>query len=388
MLNVVELYERNIFLIFCTLFQEMIQKTRGAELCASHDNSRPSPTSCVYAFDETYKGKVDLSANVEVGTPVRKSDLHWSVPYNVKDEAGNHATTVYREVVVEEVDAETLETSIRKEMKAAKDAEIKMAVDTAVAEERRKFESDNKRPGSMGLPAQDCPPCPRCGDDSASKIAGIAGDGIDLSICDKICEQRAQQCAIREESLVIKAMLWFEGFLPASMVPAVLACIVLFGGFQALRIFFTLLFNPKALVSSDYDYTYDTEQERSMQSAVQYYPGGTPQHQQQPHRQTPQPRNTVTNSEGMSNSGGPPRSSLTIDGAKENADFFLSPRSANAGDFSPAGTFGSPATNGSQQRQSNDNSFVDPNDIYNSPPPGKITPRKGSDLRRRTPFSS
>ena len=54
------------------------------------------------AFDQTYKGKVDLSEHVVVGEPIKKGHLRWSVPYDVTDDAGNRATTVWRDVVVEE----------------------------------------------------------------------------------------------------------------------------------------------------------------------------------------------------------------------------------------------------------------------------------------------
>jgi hypothetical protein len=97
----------------------MIQSTHGAELCASDASSstsskrkprRPSSDSntndCVYAYDKTYNATVNLSANVVVGNLVPMDGMmnRWYVPYNVMDEAGNSAATVYRDIVVEEVD--------------------------------------------------------------------------------------------------------------------------------------------------------------------------------------------------------------------------------------------------------------------------------------------
>ena len=61
-----------------------------------------------------------------VGEPVQKSSIRWSVPYNVKDVAGSRAHTVWRDVVVEEVDLANVE------------AEIQKAIDQALTVDRRK----------------------------------------------------------------------------------------------------------------------------------------------------------------------------------------------------------------------------------------------------------
>jgi hypothetical protein len=312
--------------------------------------------------------------------------LHWSVPYNVKDDAGNHATTQYREVIVEEVDVESLEASIKKEAKAAKDEEIKRAVEKAVAEERRKLENDNKRPGNTRKTSRDCPPCPQCDVSVSHKGTGGVDGKIDLSICNKICEKRAQRCTFREESYVFTSMLWLESIVPTFLVIPVLTCMGVMLGFLALRTLFTLLFNPKAFFASNYDYSYVSEQEKYMQNSVTYYKGETPQSQQQRTRypKTPYPHNSGSASSTggtFSSGGGPPRTSMSAD-PRDNDGFFLSP--SNVG--SPP--FGSPpGTNGSQQ-QTNGSNMNDPNDIYFGSPPGKITPRKGGELRKRSPFSS
>ena len=62
--------------------------TAGAELCATHLNRNPDPSDCVQAHNVTYSGRVDLSKKVVVGEPIQKSNLPWSVPYDVKDELG------------------------------------------------------------------------------------------------------------------------------------------------------------------------------------------------------------------------------------------------------------------------------------------------------------
>ena len=364
----------------------MIRQSRGAELCATHDNTNPNPSNCVEAYDETYKGRVTLTDRVVVGDPIRKSHLHWTVPYDVKDDAGNVAMTVYREVVVEEVDVDSLEASVKKEVKAAKDAEIKRAVDKAVFEERRRLESDNKRSG--GMTVRDCPPCPKC--DSAAVSSKKGERNVDLSICDRICEQRAQQCFVREDSYIIQALVLLEDYLPAQLVPPVLLCIVIFFSWKALQLLYRLFFNRDALFASNYDYTYDQERERNLQNSVTYFQGETPRQPQQ-NQQTP--RQPMESSFG-DRSNGPPRASLSAD-RRDDSGFFFSSGKSSTGGFSPAGTmpFSPPTgTNGSHQ-QRNGSPWSDPNDIYadSTPKPrGKITPRKpDSDDAHRSPrFSS
>ena len=81
---------------------------------------------------------MDLSRHVVVGEPVQKSSIRWSVPYNVKDAAGNRAHTVWRDIFVEEVDLANVEARVRQEVLQTRKAEIQKAVDQALAEDRRK----------------------------------------------------------------------------------------------------------------------------------------------------------------------------------------------------------------------------------------------------------
>ena len=67
---------------------------------------------------------MDLSRHVVVGEPVQKSSIRWSVPYNVKDAAGNRAHTVWRDVVVEEVDLANVEARVRQEVLQTRKAEL------------------------------------------------------------------------------------------------------------------------------------------------------------------------------------------------------------------------------------------------------------------------
>lgn len=134
--------------LFHTHTQSMIKATNGAELCATNFQPSPNPVDCVRAYDATYEGRVDLSRKVIVGEPIRKSATTWSVPYNVKDEAGNEAVTVYRDVVVEEV--------------GLQDMQSKMLADFAERETQllQQIEDLKKRKGVTR--SDSCPTCPKC----------------------------------------------------------------------------------------------------------------------------------------------------------------------------------------------------------------------------------
>ena len=258
----------------------MIKSTQGAELCATHENSRPRPSNCVRAYDETYSGKVDLSSSVVIGDPVKRSDLHWSVPYYVKDEAGNEAKPVWRDVVVEEVDFEAMETKIRQEVDKSREVEIRKAVEKAVQEERKRLQGGNIA-NRRTMTAQDCPACPVCGgkQNQAARDLGdsTSSKNFDISICDKICEDRAQQCSLQEQTFVIRTLLVLEEHLPAEIVPILLLILFVSGVIFVVRFVILLVFFPGSFSASSYDYASDQERERSLLNSVTYYQGSTPQ---------------------------------------------------------------------------------------------------------------
>lgn len=358
------------------MLQEMIKSTQGAELCATHDNSRPRPSNCVKAYDETYNGKVDLSSSVVIGDPVKRSELHWSVPYYVKDEAGNEAKPVWRDVVVEEVDFEAMETRIRQEVDKSRESEIKKAVEKAVQEERKKLQGGsavNRRT----MTAKNCPACPVCGDNQNQSTRDLSdstgGKHFDMSVCDKVCEERAQQCSLQEQTFVIRTLLVLEEHLPAEVVPILLLILFVSGVIYVVRFVVLLVFYPGSFSSSNYDYASDQERERFLQNSVTYYQGNTPQPTNQ-NRQQP-PIGAPETPGGLRGVNGPPRASMTMN--QGGSDFFLSPQSNGGNGFSSP-----PGTNGTRQQNMND----DPNGIYQSPPIIRPSPKnKGSDLRRRSP---
>jgi hypothetical protein len=225
------------------LSQDLIESTSGAELCSTHRHPNPQPSDCVKASDHTYKGVVDVTSRVTVGAPVEKSPLHWSVPYNVVDEAGNKAATVWRDVVVEEVDIGDLEHKVRREVMAEKDKELKEAVRRAVTEERAKHTQQNNV--ATRSKTDTCPACPKC------KQCMHAGFDVDKE-CGKYCDEKyAGKCvnAVASQNASDDFWQYFDGSNPIANL-VVLGCFIIF-----LRFIATLWLNPGALVGrTDYNY--------------------------------------------------------------------------------------------------------------------------------------
>lgn len=333
--------------------QDLIRTTAGAELCASHLNPMPNASDCAMAYDETYKGPVDLSQQVTVGEPIKKAALRWSVPYNVKDAAGNAAATVWRDVVVEEVELGDMEAKIREEMQQQQKSIIQKAVDKAVEEDRRKREravSSHDRKASIKTVT--CPDCPKCDCLDNSKL--------DEATCNANCDARIKQCAIGDKSYVIRAMLWLERMLPLSMVPIVLACAVTAVCFLMLRWTLTLIINPQAFRRGYYD---DVERERAMLNAVVYH-----------HPEGAFARN------GLSAAAMPPPPQASL--STQNG--YFSPH-LNNNDYPLVAPFRSPVERGQTTPMGED--YVD---IYQSPSNNSIiTPSKAGDgVRRRSPYAA
>lgn len=196
-----------------------------------------------------------------VGKPVKTSAHRWSIPYDVNDMAGNAATTVWRDVVVEEVDLVVAEAKIREEVLQNQKIAIQKAVDKALEEDRRKRDSVPGSPRDRKT-LQGCPDCPTC--DCSGKS--------DESKCLAVCDARTKECAIDNESFVVRTMIWLERMFPPTMVPIVLACAVVALTFLMLRWTLTLIFNPQAYRRGYYDD--EAERERAMLKAVVYHNDG------------------------------------------------------------------------------------------------------------------
>jgi hypothetical protein len=327
------------------VLQEMIRDTAGAELCATHNNAKPAAADCARAYDETYKGRVDLSKKVKVGQPVQKSGLHWSVPYDVTDEAGNKAATVWRDVVVEEVELDAVEARMRRELEKEKDAAVRKAVDMALINERKQTSGMNRRSSS-----QKCPTCPAC-DCQGS------GGGMGEAACLALCETRIASCAVDELSFAFRMILWLEGYIPSSLAPLVLGLTAIFGVLLFLRFVISFFAEQRA-----YRPVYDTSPENLQNHITVYHPanghasnGGNTFH----HNGVPQ--------------SAPPRSSASLGAPHEGGNgslFTPTSRGGGAVAFSPsAGVRPSPVP-----------------DIYEQSP--LISPnRRGEGVRRRSPYS-
>jgi hypothetical protein len=237
---------------FITSLQELISATAGAELCATQIDRAPNASDCIFAYDETYNGRVDLSKAVVVGEPIKKSSLRWSVPYNVKDAAGNAAKTIWRDVVVEEVDIAKIEARIREEF-----LNMQRIKDKAIEDERKIRESSaiNNRDRRVSATCAECPKC-----DLSGKI--------NESSCQEICNARIKSCAIDEETLVVQILIWLERWFPPSMVPIVVICNAIVITLLMLRWILTLIFNPQAYRRSYFD---GVERERAYRNAVTYH---------------------------------------------------------------------------------------------------------------------
>ena len=293
----------------------------------------PNASDCVFAYDETYQGRVDLSRTVTIGEPIKKSSLRWSVPYDVKDAAGNAAVTVWRDIIVEEVDLISVESRIREELLRQKNVEIQKAVEKALMEDRK---SREQRPSSSRTSRSSavCPDCPKC---DHSKF--------DEATCQAICVARIKECAIDEQSLVVQILIWLERLFPPSMVPLVLTCVAIMMSFLTLRWILTLIFNPQSYRRGYYD---DVEMERALINAVAYH--------------------------GSSAFGDPNASLLSPAAGSENINGHFSPQAKYSIAPSPSSM--------PVQKQPQEDNFAD---IYQSP---IITPSKrGDGVRRRAPYS-
>lgn len=232
----------------------MIRATAGAELCATSNHPHPKPVDCVKAIDYTYKGDVDISERVVVGEPVQKSALEWDVPYNVKDEAGNEAVTVWRHVIVQEVDLNSVEAVIRDEVEQEEQARLKSAIDAAVKKEKAQWQREQQASTSSRRAAstanKSCPACPKCDCPDTPET--------NMETCQSYCENVSKTCALSDSSLMYSIIFWMEAYLSPAVIPVVFIVVVLFGSFVILRFILTAIYNPDAYRRGGYENNYGT----------------------------------------------------------------------------------------------------------------------------------
>lgn len=348
--------------------KEMIRATAGAELCASHDNPNPKPTDCIKAIDRTYQGDIDLSVRVVIGEPQQKSSLHWVVPYNVKDDAGNEATTVWRDVKVEEVNLSSLETKLREELMREQETKTNRAIEEAIRAEKVKWERANSGSRRRNTPEPKCPSCPACNCEQGTSSTTTTTT-TEESSCQAQRQEVSESCKMSDDNWVYSILFGLQDFLSPTVLPPLVFGILLI----ALLILIKLLlscFNQEPY-RSRYDYGGTDDILLLKPAAAQSGPAGT----------TPRP-NLM--------SPPPPRDSLVpARNNNENASFF-SPGSQQAG-ATPLIYNGAARNQGetpaSANRDTNSNvQNVHDESIYIST--SIITPSKtGDGVRRRNPYT-
>eukprot|EP00980_Cylindrotheca_fusiformis_P004632 scaffold991_cov128-Cylindrotheca_fusiformis.AAC.4 len=330
--------------------KEMIRGTSGAELCATYSNTNPSPSDCIKAVDHTYQGDIDLSDRVTVGEPVQKSALHWVVPYNVKDDAGNEAVTVWRDVVVQEVDLSSLESKIREEVIREQKAERQRAIDVAIQREKAQWAKDN-RSGGNNRNRRNCPTCPPCN-----------CPDISSGTCIAYCDGLSASCQLSDESLVYAFLFRLNELCPPTLVPIVALGIVIIVVFTVLRFLITCCFSQRPYNSR---YGYDDYNNASAEESLVL--------------QSSTPTAPSNSSNGRTPMSSPLRSSANnpnnnIDGGM-NPPFFSPAASVHNG-----GGSNTPMSGANRDVHHYDNS------IYNDTV--SITPsRTGDGVRRRNPYT-
>jgi len=274
----------------------MVKRTAGAELCATPGNRSPKPVDCVRAVDRTYKGDLDLSDRVVVGVPVRRGPLQWQVPYNVKDDAGNAALTVWRDVIVEEVELSTVERSIREEIQREYEAKQQTAIDKAIRAEKAKWDRENGN-NNRNRRSSSSPSCPTCPDCTCPDTPQTTKES-----CSAFCEEVSKSCSLSDESLVFATLFWLENLFPTSILPGIVAVAVLILSFLMLRFVFSAIYNPNTYQSP----TYETQSAQVDDSSVLRTSQLAPV------------RNNGLPSD-------PPRHSVSLSGAVNNHSMFSSP---------------------------------------------------------------
>lgn len=287
----------------------MIVATSGAELCATSTRPNVRPMDCIRATDHTYKGVVDLTARVSVGEPIPLGDPphQWKVPYNVMDDAGNKAKTVWRSVIVEEVSLDEFESS----HEAAVLANRKEEVDNAV---REALDKERKRVAATSRSKQACPPCEPC-DCKGKKDRG----GMSVTECNSYCDEKMAAVESFEDScpptytessssydrtvgshrIIQDLVNYMEGLIgPSALAFLLCGCTVVVILYTIQRLLRALFFSSGPYVRTYYA---DEEREKMMMQNVSYYRSPS----------APTNRNSTASSTPSSSISRPPTASLS-----------------------------------------------------------------------------
>lgn len=213
-----------------------------------------------------------------MGDPLPKHSVgsgshQWRVPYDVVDDAGNKAKTVWRDIIVEEVDIEDFEQKSMDER----------SVNVASTNEMRRNE----------LPPQcECPPCDPCNCNSNG-----SDDILTPSTCTAICNEkvalaqkarismntctsnknRANENRAPDHEMIQHFLLFLEGLMGrSSMMLVLLGCFITTVVYVLQRVISALFISSGLQTRTYYHTNEDNEREREMMRNVSYFRSPTP----------------------------------------------------------------------------------------------------------------
>jgi hypothetical protein len=212
-----------------------------------------------------------------VGDPLPKHGVgsgshQWRVPYNVVDDAGNKAKTIWRDIIVEEVDIDDFE---------------RMSID----ERSVNVASTNERRRSEFPPQCVCPPCDPCNCNSNG-----SDDMLTPSACTAICNEKvaaAQKARISKNTCtpnknranenrapdheIQHFLLFLEGLMgTSSMMLVLLGCFTATAAYILQRVIGALFISTGQQTRTYYHTNEDNERECEMMRNVSYFRSPTP----------------------------------------------------------------------------------------------------------------
>ena len=305
----------------------MIKSTNGAELCAT---SSKSQMQCIKAHDKTYRGVVDLSNRVKIGKPIRISphansnsmELMWKVPYDVSDDAGNEANTVFRTVKVIEMNLDELEKSLETDIMKNKAKEIEDAVNDALIKERERRAMEDLRQSKKDKNTSKCPSCPKCRKCNSAQTP--ASPEACQHICDDLKKESPNTCHQEQTSEIFDTIPnilrdKYTSIVDTKLQDMVETILYCFFGVAAVICFIRIYF------SGDEYSKMDREQELALRNAVSYH-------------RSPQPNNRTFSQTYTNRENTPQKNSETLPPPRASMSFtnMPDPNSSRANIFSPA----------------------------------------------------
>ncbi|EJK45231.1 hypothetical protein THAOC_36159, partial [Thalassiosira oceanica] len=258
--------------------KDMIEATAGAELCATSLKPKSRPGDCIAAYDSTFRGKVDLTSRVVIGEAVQQGPLSWRVPYDVSDDAGNEATTVWRDVEIEEVELADFKQAISAGERSRQRHEIDNAVKQALESERSRVRP-RECPVCSNCIAQEGTETPLTANDCTAMCKEEVASALSKASSRNACAASESLPADREQNhLVVQEVLLFLentiGF--SAMMLLLVGCTVTTALYILQRMVVALFYSTGANVRTYYYSIDDEEQDKILMQNVSYYRSPTP----------------------------------------------------------------------------------------------------------------